>query len=153
MSALLLSTKLHVARPPPGLVPRPTLIARLNAGLHPRLTLGSAPAGFGETTLLSQWGTGAEVPVAWVSLDEGENDLIRFLTYLIAVPETLDLGLVGGTGASIGEAALGALQAPQPPAVGALLASLINEIAAVRHLHRAPRCRTGVQRRSVPPVW
>ncbi len=70
-------------------MPRPRLIERLNVGLHGKLTLISAPAGFGKTTLLSEWlaGGGQSEPgarVAWLSLDEGDNDVARFLAYLVA---------------------------------------------------------------------
>jgi LuxR family maltose regulon positive regulatory protein len=81
MSASLLTTKLYIPPPRPSLVPRPRLIERLNAGLHRRLTLVSAPAGFGKTTLLSEWasqraGESADGRlIAWMSLDEGDNIL------------------------------------------------------------------------------
>ena len=83
----LLSTKLHIPRPHPALVHRPRLIARLDAGLPGRLTVVSAPAGYGKTTLLSDWIHSGRTPplrVAWVSLDAHDNDLARFLSYLIA---------------------------------------------------------------------
>ncbi|MEJ2738138.1 MAG: hypothetical protein P8189_32040 [Anaerolineae bacterium] len=85
----LLKTKLYIPPIRPELVSRPHLIERLNAGLHRKLTLVSAPAGFGKTTLLSEWLTGRErlepkVRAAWLSLDEGDNDPTRFLTYLVA---------------------------------------------------------------------
>jgi ATP/maltotriose-dependent transcriptional regulator MalT len=89
------------------LVPRPRLIERLNAGLHRKLTLISAPAGFGKTTLLSEWVAGCERPVAWLSLDESDNDPARFLAYLVAALQTVQ--------ADVGQAALAALQSPQPP--------------------------------------
>ena len=82
MATPFLKTKLYIPPVRPELVPRPRLIERLNAGLHRKLTLVSAPAGSGKTTLLSEWASGR--PVAWLSLDEGDNDLIRFLTYLVA---------------------------------------------------------------------
>jgi LuxR family maltose regulon positive regulatory protein len=104
-------------------VPRPRLIERLNAGLHRKLTLISAPAGFGKTTLLSEWVTGCERPVAWVSLDGGDNDPTRFWSYFIAALQTVHPG--------IGETALAALQSPQSPPIEALLTGLINEIAEI----------------------
>ena len=78
----LLTTKLYIPPVRPELVSRPRLIERLNAGLQRKLTLVSAPAGFGKTTLLSEWiGESANQrcgrPVAWLSLDEGDNDPIR----------------------------------------------------------------------------
>jgi LuxR family maltose regulon positive regulatory protein len=97
----------------------------LNAGLiHRRkLTLISAPAGFGKTTLVSEWVAGSERPVAWVSLDEGDNDPARFLAYIIAALRSIE--------ANIGKGVSSALQSPQPPPIEAILTTLINEIAAV----------------------
>ena len=84
MATSLLTTKLYIPPLRPEMVSRPRLIERLNAGLHRKLTLVSAPAGFGKTTLLSEWAASCEWPVAWVSLEEGDNDLTRFLTYFVA---------------------------------------------------------------------
>jgi LuxR family maltose regulon positive regulatory protein len=136
MPVSVLMTKLFVPPPRPNLVPRPRLIARLDAGLRlgHRLTLISAPAGFGKTTLVSEWvhkaGAHGDAPshVAWLSLDEGDNDPARFLAYLIAALRTVE--------ASIGKGVVSALQSPEvedastaPPAE-AVLTSLINETAA-----------------------
>jgi len=91
MATPLLTTKLYIPPVRPNLVPRPRLVERLNAGLHRKLTLISAPAGFGKTTLLSEWVHGrggvtlpqgavtAPLRVAWLSLDEGDNDTRGFL--------------------------------------------------------------------------
>ena len=76
------------------MVSRPHLIERLNKGLHRKLTLIAAPAGFGKTTLASAWVASIERPAAWLSLDEGENDPVRFLTYLVAVARARQLGLL-----------------------------------------------------------
>lgn len=89
MTTPLLTTKLYVPPVPPELVPRPRLIERLNPGLHRKLTLISAPAGFGKTTLLSQWVGGCGRPVTWVSLDKGDNDPARFWAYFIAALQTV----------------------------------------------------------------
>ena len=89
MSPELLSTKLFTPPVRKNLVPRPRLIERLNEGLEGKLTLISAPAGFGKTTLVSEWLAGCERPVAWLSLDEGDNDPARFLTYLVAALQTI----------------------------------------------------------------
>jgi LuxR family maltose regulon positive regulatory protein len=72
-----LQTKLYIPPPEPDLVPRPRLIRALNARLGRKLTLVSAPAGFGKTTLLSAWEASCEpnTRVAWLSLDEGDGDL------------------------------------------------------------------------------
>ena len=101
MPTPILATKLYIPRLRPNVVSRPRLIERLNEGLHRKLTLIAAPAGFGKTTLVSEWLAGCERPAAWLSLDEGENDPTRFLMYLVAALQTL--------AATIGEAMLTAL--------------------------------------------
>src|SRR5439155_2448038 len=81
----ILATKLYIPRLRPNVVSRPRLIERLNEGLHRKLTLIAAPAGFGKTTLISEWVEGIERPrtrTAWLSLDEGDSDPTLFLTYL-----------------------------------------------------------------------
>src|SRR5690349_17301030 len=84
MSTPILTTKLYVPAPPPKAVPRPRLIERLDAGLRRPLTLISAPAGFGKTTLISAWTAERPGPVAWLSLDAADGEPHRFLTYLVA---------------------------------------------------------------------
>ena len=84
MAGDLLQTKLYVPRVRPSLVSRPHLIEKLNQGLQGKLTLISAPAGFGKTTLVSEWIQQTKQPIAWLSLDESDNDLARFLTYFVA---------------------------------------------------------------------
>ena len=123
-------TKLYIPPPRPNLVARPRLIARLNAGLRPghRLTLVSAPAGFGKTTLLSEWANqrvfeSVHPTFAWVSLDEGDDDLTRFWAYLVAALQK--------AGADIGAGVLNTLQNPQPPLLTSLLTILINELSAL----------------------
>ena len=125
MSEPLLLTKLYVPPPRPKIVLRPRLIERLNEGLSAgrKLTLISAPAGFGKTTLVSEWVAGCERPVAWLSLDEGDNDPTRFLTYLVAALQTI--------AANIGEGVLGMLQSPQPPPIESILTALLNEITTI----------------------
>ncbi|MGD2158780.1 MAG: hypothetical protein PVG32_18015, partial [Anaerolineales bacterium] len=129
----LLTTKIE--RPPArqALVPRPRLIEQLNEGLRSgnKLILISAPAGFGKTTLVSEWvnsmSLGAEKEkqienrIAWLSLDVGDNDPMRFITYLIAALQSVDQ--------EIGQAAQAMMQAPQPPPPEAYLTTLINDIA------------------------
>jgi LuxR family maltose regulon positive regulatory protein len=161
----LLTTKLHVPPTRSGLISRPRLVERLNAGLpgpggsfaH-KLTVVSAPAGFGKTTLVSDWvrrvagdavgalaarahrdaplqdapeqvvprqvapEQGALLRVAWLSLDEGDNDPARFLTHLIAALRTTEAG--------IGQGLLHALQAPHPPPAAGVLTSVINDVTA-----------------------
>ncbi len=128
MSAPVLATKLFIPPPRPGGVLRPRLIERLNEGLQRKLILISAPAGFGKTTLLSEWIAGCRRPVACLSLDEGDDDPTGFLTYLVAALQTLP-PKTGG--ASIGKGVLAILQSPQPPPVETLLATLLNEISTV----------------------
>jgi LuxR family maltose regulon positive regulatory protein len=125
MPTPLLATKLYIPPPRPNIVLRPRLIERLNEGLSSgrKLTLISAPAGFGKTTLVSEWIASCGKPVAWLSLDEGDNDITQFLTYLIAALQTIM--------ANIGEGVLGVLQSPQPPPIESILTALINEIATI----------------------
>lgn len=122
MPTPILVTKLLAHPLPPTLVPREHLIERLNAGLHRGLTLVSAPAGFGKTTLLSAWVAGLERPTAWLSLDEGDNEPGRFLTYLIAALQTIV--------PTLGNTVLAGIPGPQPPAPS-VLAALVNEISTV----------------------
>ena len=94
MPAPVLATKLYLPPPRPNAVSRPRLIARLNEGLQAgrKLALISAPAGFGKTTLVSEWIatlTGSGVRVAWLSLDEGDSDLARFLLYFVSAVQTI----------------------------------------------------------------
>ena len=89
MSIPILATKLYIPPPRPKVVLRSRLIERLNEGLHRKLTLISAPAGFGKTTLASEWVTGCERATAWLSLDKGDNDPTRFLAYLVAALQTI----------------------------------------------------------------
>jgi LuxR family maltose regulon positive regulatory protein len=92
-----------------------------------KLTLISAPAGFGKTTLLGEWVGGCDRPVAWVSLDKGDNDPARFWSYFIAALQTIpNLGE-----AAVGASILTALQTPQSPPIEALLTGLINEITEI----------------------
>ena len=123
MSTPILATKLYIPPPRPKVVLRPRLIERLNEGLDRKLTLISAPAGFGKTTLVSEWVAGSERPAAWLSLDEGDNDPTRFLTYLVAALQTI--------APDIGEGVLSVLQSPQPPPTESILTALLNEITAV----------------------
>ncbi len=123
MSTPILTTKLYVPPPRPHVVLRPRLTERLNEGLHRKLTLISAPAGFGKTTLLGEWVAGCERPAAWLSLDEADNDPTRFLAYLVAALQTI--------APNIGEGVLGVLQSPQPPPTESILTTLLNEIATI----------------------
>jgi len=123
MSTPLLTTKLYMPPAGPRWVPRPHLIQQLEEGLRlgHRLTLASAPAGFGKTTLLSHWLHRADRPAAWLSLDDGDNDPDRFLAYLLAALQGID--------PAIGQTAQAMLQAPQAPPLEPLLTGLVNDIA------------------------
>ena len=94
MSMPILATKLYVPLPRPDIVSRPRLIEKLRSGLPHKLSLISAPAGFGKTTLVSEWLASCGRPVAWLSLDEGDGDPARFLTYLVAALQKLALSEV-----------------------------------------------------------
>ncbi|MCC6628231.1 MAG: helix-turn-helix transcriptional regulator [Chloroflexi bacterium] len=122
----LLETKLHIPKRRPALVPRPRLMERLDQGAEGKLTLVSAPAGFGKTTLLAEWlaaTPASERPAAWVSLDQSDNDPALFWAYCIAALQTLRSG--------VGETALSLLHAPQPPPIESVLTTLINEVNAI----------------------
>ena len=127
MAVSILATKLYIPPPRPNLVFRPRLIFQLNEGLNqtPGITLISAPAGFGKTTLISEWVTEGERPVAWLSLEDGENDLTRFLTYFVAALQSVV--------PNIGEPVLEMLQAAQmqPPPLESILTAWLNEITTI----------------------
>jgi LuxR family transcriptional regulator, maltose regulon positive regulatory protein len=120
MSTPILTTKLYIPPPRPSVVLRPRLSERLNEGLHRKLTLVSAPAGFGKTTLISAWIALCDRQVAWLSLDEGDSDPTRFVTYLVAALQTI--------APTIGEGLLSVLQSPQPPPAESIVTALLNDI-------------------------
>src|SRR2546430_7223219 len=110
MASPLLETKLYAPRWRRGLVPRPRLSDRLNRGAESKLTLVSAPAGFGKTTLLADWLAAVAVDartVTWLSLDQSDNHPASFWTYLIAALQTAE--------PHIGPSAISLPQSPQPP--------------------------------------
>ena len=123
MSTSILATKLYTPPPRSKIVRRSRLIEQLNSGLHRRLTLISAPAGFGKTTLVSEWAADCGRPTAWLSIDEGDGDITRFLTYLISALQTIK--------SEIGIEALQGIRASQSPLLESILISLINEISAI----------------------
>ncbi len=129
MPTPLLETKLYLPRPRGGLVARPRLSQRLDRGAASKLMLVSAPAGFGKTTLLAEWlATGPAAPtderaVAWLSLDEGDNNTGTFWTYFIAALRTVAPG--------IGAGALTLLQESQPPPIQTVLTTLLNDLGTI----------------------
>ena len=118
----LLRTKLFIPRPRKNLVARPRLVDCLNEGLDKKLTLIAAPAGFGKTTLLSEWIPQSPRCVTWLSLEAEDNDPARFWAYFIASLQSLSPRL--------GENALALLQSSQTPPLPSILTVLINEIGA-----------------------
>ncbi len=135
MTSEILVTKLFIPKTRPELVSRPRLIEQLDRGLYRKLTLISAPAGFGKTTLVVDWLEGSRRGsqqagstngrVAWLSIDERDNDLARFLTYLITT-----LVQAGAINPAFGERTLAKLQSSHSPSIESILVPLINEIAA-----------------------
>ncbi|MDY6791169.1 MAG: helix-turn-helix transcriptional regulator [Thermodesulfobacteriota bacterium] len=119
----ILKTKLYVPQPRPDLVQRTHLIDRLNKGINHKLTLISAPAGFGKTTLLSEWISQSEIPVAWISLDKGDNDPVHFIHYLIATLQTIE--------SNIGKPVLSLLKSPRQPPIKSMMINLIKEISDI----------------------
>jgi len=123
MTISLLRTKLYIPPIRSELVSRPRLIERLDAGRHRKLTLISAPAGFGKTTLLSEWTTRLTDRAAWLSLDKEDNDKVRFWTYVVAALQTVH--------ASLGQDALQLLQGHQQPATQAIVTRLLNQVTSL----------------------
>jgi LuxR family transcriptional regulator, maltose regulon positive regulatory protein len=118
---VLLATKLHVPRPHPGFLPRQRLLERLAEGAARELTLVCAPAGFGKTSLLGDWARRGQWPVAWLSLDVGDNDPSRFWRYAAAALDQVCEG-VGGQVAAL-------LRGPQPP-LEAVVTVVVNQFAS-----------------------
>jgi LuxR family maltose regulon positive regulatory protein len=121
----LLATKLFVPRPRPDLVPRPRLLARLDAGLEAgRCSLLSAPAGAGKTSLLAAWLAHLDRPVAWLTLDERDQDADQVLRYLVAALQTI-------APPGCGRTALAWLDAARPPPPEVVVTGLVNDLAAL----------------------
>jgi len=129
LSATLLATKLHIPPVRGNLVNRPRLIRQLNIGIAQgrRLTLISAPAGYGKSTLLSEWIFQLDLPVAWLSLEKSENTPVRFWSYFF----TALTGIPHLRQAGIGESTLLALQPPRPPSIEGLLSDLVNHLSSL----------------------
>jgi LuxR family maltose regulon positive regulatory protein len=168
---VLLATKLQVPRSRPGLVPRRRLADRLEEGLNRGLVLVAAPAGYGKSVLLSEWVRGMTGPVAWLSLDGGDNDPVRFWRHVLAALDTVRPGIAERVSPLAGP--------PAPPAYDSRVSALINDVvaepdqpdmllvlddyhlissdsvqASVRFLlaHRPPQLRMVLASRSDPPL-
>ena len=133
MSTPLLTTKLFIPPSRPEFVPRPRLVEQLNVGFHRILTLISAPAGFGKTTLVTEWLDTLRLDthnkIAWLSLDEGDNDYARFLTYFITA-----LKQSKGIEETIVDGALNMLQSQQPPPIETILAPSKDKMTSIIEL-------------------
>ena len=140
MPGPLLQTKFYMPPVRPNLISRPQLIERLNAGLGDgrlfprRLSLVSAPAGFGKTTLVTNWirhlkqAEDSHSPaIGWLSLDEGDNELLQFISYLVTAVQKADFGQDGEFGAEL----LAGLQLARPPDEAAILPALLNELTEI----------------------
>ncbi|MDX1418090.1 MAG: hypothetical protein R3293_28065, partial [Candidatus Promineifilaceae bacterium] len=121
-----MQTKLNIPPSRPNLVRRPQLFELLNQSIQPgtKLSLVAAPAGFGKTTLVSSWIRLFDIPAAWLSIDESDNEPNRFMYYTIAALQTVH--------AALGKSSLALLQSPQPPSIETLLTLLINDLAKIK---------------------
>jgi len=120
MNSSLLLTKFHILLLGSALVRRDLLIKQLNRGIGSKLILISAPAGFGKTTLLSEWSRQAAMPVGWLSLDEGDNNPVRFWTYFITALQQ--------SHSEVGESILSMLHSIEPTSFESFLIPLINDL-------------------------
>lgn len=121
----LLQTKLHLPPLRADAVPRARLVERLRETAHlgQTLILVSAPAGFGKSTLIRDWAEQEKIRLAWLALDEADNDPARFWTYCIAALQTV--------APQVGRTALPQVYAPEPPPPEVLVTRLVNDLAAV----------------------
>ncbi len=117
---LILATKLYAPPVRPELVSRPRLVQRLQAGLGGKLTVISAPAGFGKTTLVSEWLATTDRTIAWLSLDKEDSHTHRFLSYLLAAVKSAAPALGNGTA--------GLLQSGMNPSMEVFMGTLLNEL-------------------------
>ena len=119
----LIRTKLFIPKVRENLIPRPDLFERLDVASLGKLTLVSAPAGYGKTTLVSAWAQQTKQLVTWLSLDENDNDFTRFWSYFIYAVRRINEGVGGDI--------LIGLQSAQIPQMDALLTMLINELSGM----------------------
>ena len=119
----MLLTKLHIPSSGENLVHRTTLFDKLNEGFKRRLILVSAPAGFGKSTVLSDWINQQKIPTAWFSVDANDNDPVDFLSYVISA--------IQGIKKEFGKSAFELLKSPNPPNPESVVNLLINEILTI----------------------
>ncbi|GAA5529071.1 LuxR C-terminal-related transcriptional regulator [Herpetosiphon gulosus] len=119
----ILTTKFYIPVPRFNGVVRSQLLERLKERHDRRLTVVSAPAGFGKTMLVSQWIASCKQPVAWLTLDQNDNDLARFLAYVVAALQTIE--------PAFGLEIIQRLQAPELPSTETLLLLLLNQLATI----------------------
>lgn len=124
MTNLLLATKFHRPSGRSPLVSRDRILKRLDQGLNSQLILISAPAGFGKTTVLSEWARQVQLPVSWLSLDEHDNDLTQFWTYVVAALQQ--------TYSDMGESTLALLRSAEAMSFELILVPLLNELAQLQ---------------------
>src|SRR4029453_18412250 len=144
---VLLATKLRAPRTLPGFVVRPRLLERLAEGIARALVLVCTPAGFGKTTLLADWARGGQRPVAWLSLDDADNDPARFWRHAAAALDMVRPGAAGRVPPLLGP--------PPPRSFEGLVATLLNELAGLAeeivlvlddyHLIQAPPVHRSVE--------
>ncbi|NJR59442.1 MAG: LuxR family transcriptional regulator [Cyanobacteria bacterium CRU_2_1] len=132
----LLITKLYLPSLPSlrqsPLVPRKRLLEKLNQGLASKLILISAAAGFGKTTVLSEWVHQVKLPISWLSLDERDNDPIRFWMYCVTALQQSHQNIGEATLAMLRFASRSSEGSPEPISPGAFLTPLINELAQLQ---------------------
>ena len=129
-STMLVATKLHIPPPPASSMPRRRVTRILQAGLRRRLTLVSAPMGFGKTTVVRDLVSAVDQPCAWLSLNAGDNDPVRFWQYVIAALQTIQPG--------IGQTAQELLDAPRPPSLETVVTAVINDLVPPGTASAAP---------------
>jgi LuxR family transcriptional regulator, maltose regulon positive regulatory protein len=144
---VLLATKLHVPRTRPGFVVRPRLVDRLAPAQGDELTLVCAPAGFGKTALLADWARRDPRPVAWLSLDDADNDPARFWRHVAAALDAVRPGVAQQVAAL--------LQGLQRTSFEAVVTALVNQLAGVAeevvlvlddyHLIQAPQVHRSLE--------
>lgn len=120
----MLLTKLHIPSTGNNIVHRSVLFDKLNTGLSRKLILVSAPAGFGKTTVVSDWIDQNKIPAVWFSLDNGDNDPVEFLNYIISGIQNIHI--------AFGQGALKLLNSPNTPSGESITGLLINEILNIR---------------------